>query len=286
MDLIAVTGVTGVLGSRIAENLNRLGRPLRLIARDPSRVPEDLEGEVVAGDYNDEAQMTAAFSGAGTVFLVSGREAEDRLEHHRRAVTAATVAGVDKIVYTSFLGAGPRATFVLARQHFQTEELIRATGARFVILRDAMYTDFIPYIAGEDGVIRGPAGAGESSWVTRDDIAAAATQVLITADHDDSTLDITGPEAVSMAETAKRLSRHIGRSISYHDEAEEEAYASRASFNAPDWEVEGWVTSYQAIAGGELATVSNAVEILTGRRPESIEDFLTAHPESYQHLLS
>lgn len=286
MDLIAVTGVTGVLGSRIAENLTRLGRPLRLIARDPARVPESLEGEVVAGDYNDEAQMTAAFSGVGTVFMVSGREAQDRLQHHRRAVTAATAAGVGKIVYTSFLGADPRATFVLARQHFQTEEFIRASGARFVILRDSMYADFIPYFAGRDGVIRGPAGDGETSWVTRDDIAAVATQVLITTDHDDSTLDITGPEAVSMAETAERLSRHIGRPITYYDETEEEAYASRASFDAPDWEVEGWVTSYQAIAKGELATVSGAVENLTGRRPQSIEDFLTAHPETYQHLLS
>lgn len=283
---MAVTGVTGVLGSRVAANLNRLGRPLRLIARDPSRVPESLEGEVVAGDYNDEAQMTAAFSGVGTVFLVSGREAEDRLEHHRRAVAAATAAGVAKIVYTSFLGAHPRATFVLARQHFHTEEFIRASGARFVVLRDSMYTDFIPYFAGRDGVIRGPAGDGETSWVTRDDIAAAATQALITPDHDNSTLAVTGPEAVSMAETAERLSRHIGRPISYHDETEAEAYASRASFDAPDWEVAGWVTSYQAIAKGELATVSGAVEDLTGRRPQSIEDFLTAHPESYQHLLS
>jgi uncharacterized protein YbjT (DUF2867 family) len=89
-----------------------------------------------------------------------------------------------------------------------------------------------------------------------------------------------------MAETAERLSRHIGRPISYYDETEAEAYASRATFDAPDWEVAGWVTSDQAIAKGELATVSGAVENLTGRRPQSIGDFLTAHPESYQHLLS
>jgi hypothetical protein len=45
------------------------------------------------------------------------------------------------------------------------------------------------------------------------------------------------------------------------------------------------VTSYQAIANGELAAVSDWVETLTGRPAQSMEDFLTDHPDSYQHLL-
>jgi NAD(P)H dehydrogenase (quinone) len=284
MDPIAVTGVTGAVGSRVARHLNRLGHPVRLVARDLSQLPINLEGDVVAASYDDEPAMTAAFTGAPTVFLVSGREAEDRLEHLRRAVAAAGAAGVGKIVYTSFLGAGPEATFVLARQHFHTEQLIRDSGAAFVFLRDSMYTDFIPYFAGKDGVIRGPAGDGRVSWVTRDDVAAVATRVLVSPDHDGSTLDVTGPEAVTLAETADRLSRHIGRPVSYHDETVDEAYASRASYGAPDWEVEGWVTSYQAIANGDLAEVGDAVERITGRPAHTIEDFLKTHPESYQHL--
>ena len=99
------------------------------------------------------------------------------------------------------------------------------------------------------------------------------------------TYNLTGPEAVSLADTAARLSDFIGRRVGYHEETEEEAYASRASFEAPDWEVRGWVTSYQAIAAGELETVSDTVESLTGRPAETMEDFLAAHPESYRHLL-
>ncbi len=285
MDLIAVTGVPGGLGSGVARHLVALGARVRLVARDPSRVPADLDGDVVAGSYADEAAMVAAFTGADTVFLVSGREAIDRLDHHRTAVTAATRAGVRKVVYTSFLGASPDATFVLARQHFHTEQFLRQSGMRFVALRDSMYTDFIPYLAGKDRVIRGPAGNGAVSWVTRADIAAAAASALTTDQHDDSILDLTGPEAVSLSETATRLGRLIGRPVEYHEETEEEAYASRASYGAPDWEVEGWVTSYQAIANGELAAVSDWVETLTGRPAQSMEDFLTDHPDSYQHLL-
>jgi NAD(P)H dehydrogenase (quinone) len=74
----------------------------------------------------------------------------------------------------------------------------------------------------------------------------------------------------------------VGRDISYHPETVDEAYASRAVYGAPDWEIDGWVSSYLAIANGEMDVVSDSVEILTGLPPRSLEDFLTAHPESYE----
>ena len=283
-DIIAITGVTGVVGSQVASLLG--DRSLRLVARDPSRVPGGLEGEIVAGSYGDEASMTEALTGASTLFLVSGREDKDRLEQHRRAVTSAVSAGVARIVYLSFLGAGPDATFTLARQHYHTEQFIRDSGARFVFLRDSLYTDFVPYFAGEEGVIRGPAGNGRVSLVTRDDIAEVAAAVLISSDHDGTTVDVTGPEAITMAETAERLGSFIGRPIRYQDETVEQAYASRAVYNAPDWEVEGWVTSYLAIANDEMEKVSGSVEALTGHPAQTLEDYLTAHPESFRHLLT
>jgi hypothetical protein len=65
----------------------------------------------------------------------------------------------------------------------------------------------------------------------------------------------------------------------------DEAFASRSIYNAPDWEVEAWVTSYLAIANGEMDVVTDAVEQLTGHPAQSLEDFLKAHPESYQQHL-
>ena len=72
----------------------------------------------------------------------------------------------------------------------------------------------------------------------------------------------------------------------YHAETLEEAYASRASYGAPEWEVGGWVTSYAAIVAGEMNVVSETVSELTGRAPMTLADFLRRYPESYQHLLS
>ena len=62
------------------------------------------------------------------------------------------------------------------------------------------------------------------------------------------------------------------------------AYASRAHYGAPAWEVEGWVTSYTAIAAGELATVADTVARLTGHEATSLAEQLRRYPDSYAHL--
>ena len=82
------------------------------------------------------------------------------------------------VVYTSFLGAAPDATFTLARDHWHTEEHLRRSGMRWTSLRDSIYADFLPMLARDDSVIRGPAGDGRVSVVAQDDIAEAATVVL------------------------------------------------------------------------------------------------------------
>jgi NAD(P)H dehydrogenase (quinone) len=283
---IAVTGATGEIGGRVAARLAERSVPQRLVVRDADRAPSIDRAEVaVASSYADSEGMRRALDGMGTLFLVSGRESIDRLEQHLAAVDAARGAGVERIVYLSFLGAAPDATFTLARQHFATEEHVRASGARHTFLRSSMYADFVPYFAGAEGVIRGPAGSGRVAWVARDDIADVAVSVLLGEGHDGRTYDMTGPEALTMAETAAILGRVTGRPISYLEETLKEARASRAPTGAPDWEIVGWVTSYAAIASGEMDVVSDNVERLTGHPPWALEPFLRANLELSAHLI-
>lgn len=282
---LAITGVTGAVGGRVAAQLAERDIPFRMVVRDLDSAPA-LAGAaaVAASDFGAGDEMVRALDGAGTLFLVSGREAEDRLERHRTAVDAARRAGVERIVYLSFLGAAADSVFALGRQHFATEQHIRSSGARHTFLRDSLYADFVPFFAGEDGVIRGPAGNGAVSWITRDDIADSVVAVLTQQGHDGMAYDITGPEALTLAETAAVLGRVTGRSISYHEETVDEAWESRRPTGAPDWEIEGWVSSYLAIAAGEMAGVSDAVGRLTGHPPQALEPFLRANPELWSHL--
>jgi len=77
------------------------------------------------------------------------------------------------------------------------------------------------------------------AWIARDDIADVVVSVLVGDDHDGQTYDMTGPEALTLSETAEILGQVIGRTISYHQETLAEARASRASSGAPDWEIDG-----------------------------------------------
>ena len=272
--MIAVTGATGELGGRVARRLADRRIAQRLVVRDPARAP-GLDGAelAIAASYTDHDGLRAAFAGCETVFLVSGREEAERVASHRSAVDAAVAAGVERIVYTSFLGAAPDATFTLARDHFHTEQHIRDTGLRSTFLRSSMYLDFLSLLVGEDDVIRGPAGDGRVAFVARDDIADVAVAVLATDRYDGETLVLTGPEAVTLEEAARRLGAATGRAIRYEPETLEEAYASRAPTGAPAFEIAGWVTSYVAIATGEMDVVTDTVARVAGHPPLSIEAF-------------
>ncbi|MFF2534060.1 NAD(P)H-binding protein [Streptomyces cyaneofuscatus] len=287
--LTAVTGASGAVGGRVAGRLARAGVPVRLLGRDPARLP-DLPGadRAPAAPYGDGEAMRRALDGAHTLFLVSAHESPYRVREHITAVDAAVAVGVERIVYVSFQGAAPDATFTFARDHWHTEAHIRTADVRHTFLRDNWYLAGLPAMTGADGVLRGPGGEGRVAAVAHEDIADAAAAVLLDESpaHDDRGYDLTGPEAFTLAEAAEELSRVTGRSIRYVPETVEEAYASRAGYGAEEWEVAGWVTSYEAIAAGELAAVSDAVPILTGHPAKSFAAFLAENPDSYRHLLS
>jgi uncharacterized protein YbjT (DUF2867 family) len=89
-----------------------------------------------------------------------------------------------------------------------------------------------------------------------------------------SVYDLTGPESLSMEEIAAVVAAHQGRPVTYLDETVEEAYASRRRWQAPDWQYDAWVSTYTAIAAGELDGVSDHVRALTGRAPLSLAEHL------------
>ena len=232
---------------------------------------------IVTADYSDGAGVRTALTGAHTVFMVSASETPDRVQQHITFIDAAVAAGVQRIVYVSFFGASPTAIFTLGRDHWATEEHLRSVGVAHTILRDNIYADFTPHFIGTDGSIRGPAGDGRVAVVAQADIAEVAVAVL-TSDgaYDGRTLNLTGPEALTMNEIAAILSDHLGRTVSYIPETIDEAYASRASYGAPQWQVDGWVSTYTAIAAGELATVSEDIPEVTGHPAMTLTQVLEA----------
>jgi uncharacterized protein YbjT (DUF2867 family) len=274
---LAVTGSTGAVGGLVAGLLAEQGVAQRLLVRDPRRAPA-LDGAVTAvSAYGDRVAARAALDGVTTLLMVSAPESADRLDQHRTFVDAAAAAGVAHIVYTSFAGAAVDCTFTLGRDHFATEQHIRASGMRHTFLRDNFYLDILPLMVGEDGVIRGPAGRGRVAAVARADVARVAAAVLTDpGSHRDATYTLTGPEALTLDDVARTVREATGREVSFHDETVEEAYASRRQWDVPQWQYDAWVSTYTAIRAGEVEDVFDDVRAVTGRRPTSLRELLEA----------
>ncbi|MEV0718222.1 NAD(P)H-binding protein, partial [Asanoa sp. NPDC050611] len=228
----------------------------------------------VEAEYGDADAARAALSGVDTLFMVSAAEEADRVTKHLTFIDAAIAAGVKHLVYTSFVGAAPDSTFTLARHHYATEQHIHASGLSHTILRDNLYLDFLPNLA-VDGVIRGPAGEGRLAGVARDDVADVAVAVLgEPGRHAGETYELTGPFAITLEEAAATMTAVFNRAFRYEEETLEQAYASRAGYGAPAWQVDGWVSTYTAIAHGDLAEVSDCVERIAGHPPIDLAEVL------------
>ncbi|SDE27069.1 SDR family oxidoreductase [Auraticoccus monumenti] len=272
---VAVTGSTGALGGMVVDLLGGAGVVPRLLVRDPSRAPDVPGAEVRVCEYGDATASRAALEGVDVLLMVSGSESADRLQQHRTFLDAAAAVGVGHVVYTSFQGAAPNCTFTLGRDHHATEEHLRASGMAWTFLRDSFYADFLADLPDQEGVIRGPAGDGSVAAVARADVAEVAAVVLQDPDaHRGLTHDLTGPGSLTLDEVAGIISEHRGTPVRYHAETVEEAYASRLRWPAPQWQYDAWVSTYTAIARGEVAAVSDAVERITGRPATSLAELL------------
>lgn len=273
--MIGITGVTGKLGSYVADLVDKKGIASVHLARSPERAKVYASAEIRKIVYANTPDVVEALKGINVLLMVSARENPERVKEHKSFLDAAKLAGVQHIVYTSFYGADGKATFTLSRDHAQTEAYIKELGLTYTFLRDNFYLDLFIDIALENGEIRGPAGSGLVSAVARKDTSRIASEILLHAKKwENQTLNLTGPEDLSMEEIVTLLSRETKQIITYVDESLEEAYESRKKWPAQTWEYDAWVSTYTAIKVGEQAGVSTDVEKVLGYPASSLLDIL------------
>jgi NAD(P)H dehydrogenase (quinone) len=269
---IVVTGATGHLGRLAVESLLKRGVPAEQIVATGRKV--DTIGDLAARgvqvrpiDFDRPETLGPVFEGASRLLLISANELGRRIPQHQRAVDAAKAAGVGLIAYTS----APRAdttSMLLAREHRATEEMIRAAGLPYVLLRNdwylEVYTEQIgTYLA--QGEIVGSAGDGRVSAAARADFAEAAAVVLTTEGHAGKVYELAGDTAFTQAELAAEVSRQTGKAIVYRDVPLAETKARLLGFGLPEDVATVVADIDRAVAAGELFVTSGDLSRLIGR---------------------
>ncbi|WP_373099309.1 MULTISPECIES: SDR family oxidoreductase [Pasteurellaceae] len=275
---IAITGSSGRIGGRVARLLSEQGLPLILPLRNPAKMPALPNAQARLFSYADAALAQQALHDIDVLFMVSAAESPDREQEHVTLVRAAEQAGVRHIVYLSFANAAADSTFTLARTHFVTEQAIKRTAMQYTFMRDNFYSEMMAGIADEQGVIAGPAANGQVACVAQQDVAEAVANVLLDivrhgTQHQNRTYTLTGGQALTLTQIADILTHITGKPHYYRPQTVEQAFASRKAHypDTPDWQIEAWVSTYTAIALGELAAVSEDLPTLLGRSPRSFE---------------
>jgi NAD(P)H dehydrogenase (quinone) len=275
---LGVTGASGHLGRAVIANLLARGAThVVAITRDPAKL-NDLAArvEVRAADFNDPASLSSAFAGIDRLLVISSDDFNDRAGQHRRAVDAAEASGVKHIAYTSIASPYPDPSSMVFDSHFWTEARLSQSGMTWSILRNNLYADYLLPTAQHaiaSGQLFHAAQSGRRAYVTRDDCAAAAAGALLTADGR-RVFDVTGPEALSSEDLAALFASLAGRPVVAQNLPADALTAGLKQGGVPE-AMAGLLTRFDTDAAkGYLGIVTNAVEELTGRPPESVASFL------------
>jgi NAD(P)H dehydrogenase (quinone) len=299
MTRIVITGASGLYGRAATDKLIARGRgqDLILISRTPDKLAaRRAQGcEVRYGDFDKPDTLLGAVAGADKMLLISGTRVGARVVQHKAAIDAAVAAGVRHIAYTSFVDISPDNPAIVTRDHLETEDLIKASGMAWTMLRDAHYADAMILNAGPGFIASGvwmtsTKGACEA-MVWRDDCVESAVAVLTGTGHEYKAYQITGPNRENFAQVAAMMTEITGRPVKLVETDDDGMYAMFDAMGIPrepvddqsiggiPWNSDDMVSFERAIREGWLDICSGDVELLTGRKPRSVRQMIEDNAE-------
>ena len=283
--MILVIGGRSKIGAALIEELLSRGERVRALVRAGERTGSLPAAGVVTGDLADEASLVAAMDGIEKVFLLSSPH-PDAVTWHRNAIDAARRTDVRLLVRSSILGADEESAPEFIDAHHVSDRYLRDSGLPHVIVRPNLFLQniqesTIPAIDAS-GNFYVDAGQARISMVDTRDVAAVAAAALCEPGHAGADYDVTGPEALSHADVAAKLSRALGREVSYVDVPDDAVRGALVGAGLSDWFAGALVGLYQDYrrsgTDGYAAQVTDTVTRLTGRPARSLDDLLAEIP--------
>jgi uncharacterized protein YbjT (DUF2867 family) len=280
--MILVTGTSGPIPTSAVQFLKSKGAKVRVLARDPKKA-EGLGVEVVQGDLSRPETLGAAFRGVTGLLLVTPVTPE-MLGLHKNALAAAKEAGVQKVVKVSAWGAAPTAPMALGRWHAETDQLLRDSGLRWVVLQPHGFMQntfgYAASIKGQNSIFA-PLGEGRVCYIDSRDIGEVAGAVLLSDRFDNRDLELTGPVAFSYQELAAAFSEGLGKKITYVNVPPDATRQAMIGAGFPAWLADDLIVLSGFYAANYASTPTTIVAEVLGKSGRTLADFIRDHRAAF-----
>ena len=276
--MILVTGATGRVGYPLLEALADTGAEVTAMVRVPAKgadLPGAAKHIVASFDDPPPAEVLRTFD---RIFLLSPA-LQEQAELEIQFIDAILAAGhrphIVKMAADGFQDPGVDVRFV--RSHREIAVHLAASGLPVSYLAPSIYMETLLAAAERvrrEGMLYAVSGPGRAAYVAASDVADVAARVLTSPGHEDSTYVLTGPEALSGQQLARRISAVFARDVGYTDLPAEQARAELRASGLSQWEVDGALEVYDWVREGGAATVTTDVPDVAGHPARPVEDWL------------
>jgi len=280
---LLVTGASGKLGNLVLDALLKRGvvaSDIIATTRDVAKLADyAAKGiEIRKADFNDAASLTAAFSGADRLVVISTDALDDKGTRQKQqigAVEAAKAAGVKHIVYTS-MPQPDNSKVIFAPDHLNTEAAIKASGLGYTILRNTWYQENM-FMSLPSAIASGhwytSAGEGKVAHIARADCAEAIAAALASTSSEKVIYTLTGSEQFTNGQTAALASAVLGKPIEVVNLNDEQLAGGMKQAGVPDFMIPTIISFEAATREGQLSALTGDFEALTGQKPKPFRAF-------------
>jgi uncharacterized protein YbjT (DUF2867 family) len=288
--MILLTGATGTIGRALLPLLAGQGTPLRVLARDPGKVPAAPGLEVLQGDLDDPASLKPAVEGVTTLFLLTAPSTATPV-HDMAVLDASTGAGVQRVVRLSAIASGERNDdgTVVGGWHQQADDAVRASDLAWTILRPTTFASNTLWWADvlrSGAPVANPTGDGTQGIIDPRDVAEVAAKVLTAtgstaAGHAGRTYTLTGPELLSVPDQATQLAAALGRPIEVIDQSLDEVRSELLASGMEPPVVTTVIAGMSWARSGHNAIVTDDVTEFLGRPPTRFATWAADHRDLF-----
>ncbi len=245
--MIVLTAPTGLIGHQVLNAILDKGEPIRVIARDPSRLPADIlkRVEVVRGSHGDAAVVNRAFAGADAVFWLVPPDPQASsviaayVDFSRPACEAFRRQNVKRVVGISALGRGVDKNAGHTTASLAMDDLIAGTGVAYRALTMPSFMDNLLHQVGAikaQGMFFSPVSGDlkAPTCATRDTAAVAAKLLLDHSWSGNASVPVMGPEDLSFNDMAKIMSEVLGKPVGFRQIPEQAFKSQMTKFGMSD----------------------------------------------------